>query len=46
MSAQGTRQAAQAPETLFDPTSNSQDSYVIALDQGTTSSRAVLVDRS
>ena len=46
MSAQGTRQAAQAPEILFDPTSNSQDSYVIALDQGTTSSRAVLVDRS
>ena len=46
MSAQGTRQAAQVPETLFDPTSNSQDSYVIALDQGTTSSRAVLVDRS
>ena len=46
MSAQGTCQAAQVPETFFDPTSNSQDSYVIALDQGTTSSRAVLVDRS
>ena len=46
MSAQGTRQAAQAPEILFDQASNSQDSYVIALDQGTTSSRAVLVDRS
>lgn len=46
MSAQGTRQAAQAPEILFNQASNSQDSYVIALDQGTTSSRAVLVDRS
>lgn len=46
MSAQGTRQAAQVPETLFDQASNLQDSYVIALDQGTTSSRAVLVDRS
>ena len=46
MSAQGTRQAAQAPEILFDQASNSQDSYVIALDQGTASSRAVLVDRS
>ena len=46
MNAQDTRQAAQAPETLFDQTNNSRDSYVIALDQGTTSSRAVLVDRS
>ena len=42
MSAQGTRQAAQALETLFDPTSNSQDSYVIALDQGTTSSLSLI----
>lgn len=32
MNAQDTRQAAQAPETLFDQTNNSRDSYVIALD--------------